>query len=191
MAKLTKEDINALGRLVLKEKAISDFTEELDKLDAKLKELKEEIEHPKKMFWGCELNEAELSNHRLSYRTLASQFDCVLCNEIATADESLYDNVVCGDLEIFYHNGEEITAEEARELEEQGEQIDSYYKDIYQYYIVNDGAKWYLEQCNELVLYSPLLDSYVWCIDHFGTSWGYVMTSIKLNEENNEIISWE
>lgn len=191
MAKLTKEDINALGRLVLKEKAASDFTEELDKLDSKLKELKEEIEHPKKMFWGCELNREELKNHRLSYRTLVSQFDCVLCNEIANADPSIWDNVISGELETYYHDGEEITREEAEKLEEQGEEVESNYKDIFQYYIVNEGAKWYLEQCGELVLYSSLIDSYIWCVDHYGTSWDYVMTSIRLDENNDRIISWD
>ena len=192
MIKLSKEEINVLGRLVLEKKAVSDYVEELNAIDRKLHAMLEEIENPKKMFWGRELNREELRSHRLSYATLASQFDCVLCNEISSADESLWDNVHCGECETYYHDGEEITREEYEKLEEEGcENIESRYKDIFQFYIVSENATWYLEQCGELVLYSPLIDSYVWCIDHYGTSWDYVMTSIKLNEDNNEIVSWK
>lgn len=191
MSKLSKEEIKSLARLVVNEKKFSDYVEELSKIERKLQDMLEEIEHPKKMFWGRELNAEELKSHRLSYATLASQFSAVLCNDIQN-DGSIWDNVICGELETYYHDGEEITREEYEELEEQGEEnLESRYKEIYQYYIVSDYGKELLEKCGELVLYSESIGCYVWCVDHYGTSWDYVMTSIKLNNDNDEIISWE
>ena len=191
MSKLSKEEIMSLARLVVNEKKSSDYVEELNKIERKLQDMLEEIEHPKKMFWGRELNAEELKSHRLSYATLASQFSAVLCNDIQN-DGSIWDNVICGELETYYHDGEEITREEYEELEEQGEEnLESRYKEIYQYYIVSDYGKELLEKCGELVLYSESIGCYVWCVDHYGTSWDYVMTSIKLNNDNDEIISWE
>lgn len=55
------------------------------------------------------------------------------------------------------------------------------YYDVYQYYIISDsGAKFLEENTNEIVYYHEELDMYVWGITHFGTSWDYVLTDIKL-----------
>ena len=53
--------------------------------------------------------------------------------------------------------------------------------DVYQYYIVSDsGARFLEEYTDELVYYNQTLDMYLWGITHFGTSWDYVLTDIKL-----------
>lgn len=36
---------------------------------------------------------------------------------------------------------------------------------------------------DEYVIYNEKLDIYVWAITHFGTSWDYVLTDIKLVKE--------
>lgn len=52
--------------------------------------------------------------------------------------------------------------------------------EIYQYYIISQGGADYLKRVSkEIVLYSELLDCYVWGITHFGTSWDWVETEIK------------
>ena len=55
------------------------------------------------------------------------------------------------------------------------------YIEVYQYYIVTDaGARFLEEYTDEIVYYHDELDMYLWGITHFGTSWDYVLTDIKL-----------
>lgn len=55
------------------------------------------------------------------------------------------------------------------------------YYEVYQYYIVSDaGAEFLQEYTDEILYYHNDLDMYVWGITHFGTSWDYVLTDIKL-----------
>ena len=55
-------------------------------------------------------------------------------------------------------------------------------QEIYQYYIIDDSlARILQELTNEIVYYVPLLDVYVWGITHYGTSWAYVLTDIKID----------
>jgi hypothetical protein len=61
------------------------------------------------------------------------------------------------------------------------EDEDGNYLEVYQYYIVGDyGARILSEYTDELVFYNEELDMYLWGITHFGTSWDYVLTDIKL-----------
>ena len=55
------------------------------------------------------------------------------------------------------------------------------YQEVYQYYIISDsGARFLQDFTEEIVFYHNDLDMYVWGITHFGTSWDYVLTDIKL-----------
>lgn len=67
--------------------------------------------------------------------------------------------------------------EQIEELErEQDEQ-----REIFQYFIISDnGAEILKEYTNDPVFYIPVLDCYVWGVTHWGTSWDYVLTDIKL-----------
>lgn len=79
----------------------------------------------------------------------------ILCNNITEIDHSVYDNMR---FELFD--------------EEDGTQ-----KDIYQWFITDctDDDVEYLEQTFGLLFtYSDLLDKYILCVDHCGTSWDYV-----------------
>ena len=81
----------------------------------------------------------------------------------------------------------EIIQEQIEELErEQDEQ-----PEIYQYYIISDNGADILKRfTDEIVYYIPVLDIYIWGITHWGTSWDYVLTNIKIEEdsENENII---
>lgn len=70
--------------------------------------------------------------------------------------------------------------EQIDELErEQDEQ-----QEIFQYYIVSDyGAELLQDYTNDPVYYLPVLDCYVWGVTHWGTSWDYVLTDVKLELE--------
>ena len=59
---------------------------------------------------------------------------------------------------------------------------DAHYDEIFQYYIISDeGARILKDWTNEIVFYNEALDMYVWGVTHWGTSWSYVLTDIKLN----------
>lgn len=112
------------------------------------------------------LNEYERKYKKISYKTLVNYYTqghIILCNNIVNIDEFLFDNIVNGEL----YNEEE-----------------DYYKDIYQYFII-DLNQWELEEIqkyynNDLIIcYSEKLDNYILCVDHFGTSWDYVLTDIE------------
>lgn len=52
---------------------------------------------------------------------------------------------------------------------------------VYQDYIISDyGYEFLAEYTDEYVFYNEKLDMYIWAITHFGTSWDYVLTDIKL-----------
>lgn len=65
------------------------------------------------------------------------------------------------------------------------------YKDIYQYYLI-DIDEYTLEllqkaNCEDLIIaWSEKLEEYILCVDHFGTSWDYVLTSIEPTTNLNE-----
>ena len=81
-------------------------------------------------------------------------------------------------------NDEYIAALE-KQIEELDEDIDKLedpeYYDVYQWYIVDDGAVSLLEEAHEIVYYNEELDLYLWGVTHWGTSWDYVLTSIPCN----------
>lgn len=69
------------------------------------------------------------------------------------------------------------------EIDEEIEALeDVYYDEIFQYFIISDnGAEILKDYTNEIVFYNETLDVYVWGVTHWGTSWDYVLTDIRLN----------
>lgn len=111
----------------------------------------------------------------ISYEELAKRVgDMILCNEITNVDENIFDNIENGEFEYcFVHNKKE-------ECDDNPEKCEFESKEIYQYYIINKSGADYLKRVsNEIILYSELLDVYVWGITHFGTPWSGVFTNIK------------
>ena len=135
-------------------------------------------------FYGHKVSDYALKNGRLDYGTLAKCFDAVLCNNITEVDPEIWGNIESGDyMEYYDENWDEITREEYDELNEQGKETHEQMTDVFQWFIVSNNALELLKEAGELVLYSELLDCYVWGVTHWGTSWDYVLTSIKLREK--------
>lgn len=80
---------------------------------------------------------------------------------------------------ILYLQSEIETIQEQIEELEQDET-----PDIYQYYIISaSGADILQSYTNEIVYYIEQLDMYIWGVTHWGTSWDYVLTDIKIETE--------
>lgn len=105
--------------------------------------------------------------------------NCILNNEIVSELETadFYFDFYCGDLVEYYdENGKEITEEEA----EENENSETYYKEIYQYYIISEhDAERLADYTNEIVLYNKRLDLYILCVTHCGTAWNCVPANWK------------
>lgn len=108
--------------------------------------------------FGVKVSDYGLENGYLDYLALSKIVgDCILNNTIMT---ETYDwELVSGEIE----------------------DEDGYEYDIYQYYIISEYGYEFLEKyTDEIVFYNEKLDVYIWGITHFGTSWDYVLTDIKL-----------
>lgn len=125
----------------------------------------------KKYFYGQEVSEYGIKNNRVDYRALAKSFDAVLCNDIT----SLFYSTINNDyIEPEIVNGVDYDEENDR------------YNEIFQYYIISDsGAEILKYHTNEIVYYIPVLNVYIWGVTHFGTGWSYVLTDIKINEDED------
>ena len=123
----------------------------------------------KKYFYGHEVSSYGVEHNRVDYRTLAKCFDAVLCNDITKLFFSTINN--------------EYTEPELINGCDYDEENDYYY-DIFQYFIISEYGAEILERfTDEIVYYIPVLDMYIWGVTHWGTSWDYVLTDIKIEME--------
>lgn len=119
--------------------------------------------HKSKYFYGNEISEYGLEYGYVDYRTLAKSFDSILNNNIVSLFNDYYFELVNG-------------CDYDEETDEQAE--------VFQFYIISDnGANILMELTDEIVYYNEQLDMYVWGVTHWGTSWDYVLTDIKLELE--------
>ena len=91
----------------------------------------------------------------------------ILCNEIAEIDSSIYENIMG------------IPTDEESEEE----------PEIYQWFLTNcseDDASWLTEHFGLLFTYSEMLDLYVLCVPHYGTSWDYVYWTTDIENAKAE-----
>lgn len=117
-----------------------------------------------KYFCGVEIGEYGRKNGYVDYKTLASAFEGVLCNDIMSKTER------AGLGYWMQVNGEEDES--------------NYEKEIFQEIIVdNNGANILKDYTDEILYYNDELDMYVWCITHFGTAWSHVLTDIPIKPE--------
>lgn len=68
-------------------------------------------------------------------------------------------------------------------IDELQDEQDNQSDEIFQYFIVSDAGAELLKDYGEIVYYLPALDIYVWGVTHYGTSWDYVLTNIKIERE--------
>ena len=103
--------------------------------------------------WGFEVSEHGLEHGYLDYLTLSKMVgDCFQNNTIREATMCDWEMV----------NGEFRNAI------------------MSDYVISRNGFRVLRDYTDEVVFYNETLDIYVWAIDHYGTSWDYVLTDIKL-----------
>lgn len=112
-------------------------------------------------FYGHKVSDYGMNHGFVDYRTFAQCFNHVM------------NNTIIGVVEDFEPINGNYYDEEHDE-----------YIDVYQWYIV-DGDNITLElldEADEIVYYSESLDVYLWGVTHWGTSWDYTLTSIRLRE---------
>lgn len=163
-------------------------------------------------FYGQKISEYGRNHGFVDYRALAGAFDAVLNNTIyskgwelgeweqvsgfidnSEAIEELRETIEAIEADIEELEGDDTKAdfiEDARhrieELEDEIADLENEEDDpgeVYQWYIVNDGAVSILEEAGELVYYNEALDVNLWGVTHWGTSWDYVLTNIPCQVE--------
>lgn len=160
------------------------------------------MEKEKKYYYGNAISEYGMEHGYVDYATLAKCFDAVLNNDIVNLTYDIgYWKQVSGTID----NADELEElEEKRDaLEEQNEsspsqileneiddindkieELESEQDDgpeVFQWFIVDDWGARLLQDINEIVFYNEKLDMYVWGVTHYGTSWDYVLTSVKID----------
>ena len=134
------------------------------------------------------MGDYEKENNKASYKTIVNYFigDIVLCNNIIELDDSIHENL---NIEPKYYNenGEEITEDEYYNLD--GAYYDDSMPEIYQFYLCNvsDYEKEQAQAYGLIFSYSDKLECDVLCVDHYGTSWDYVLTNCPLFDTWEEL----
>lgn len=161
--------------------------------------------HKSEYFYGHKISPYGLEHGYVDYATLAKAFDAVMVNDIT----KLFYSTLNGDYmepeqvngyidnseeieelqerisELMEENEDESKTEEIEELQDRINELEEEQdrqQEIYQYYIVSaSGAEILQEHTNDPVYYIEALDMYIWGVTHWGTSWDYVLTDVKLD----------
>lgn len=154
-----------------------------------------------KYYYGNAISKYGLDNGYVDYATLAKCFDAVLNNDIMslTYDIGSWEQV-SGTIdntdeieeleekrdELEEENGNspsQIIENEINGINEKIEELENEQDndpEVFQWFIVDDWGARLLQQTSEIVYYNETLDMYLWGVTHYGTSWGYVLTDIKI-----------
>lgn len=137
--------------------------------------------HGSKYFYGNKISDYGLEHRYIDYRTLAKSFDCVLCNDIIfKTSYNGYEWELVNGQDIKYYDKNTYDYVDYDDIED-WDNIGEEEQEVFQYYIIDTNGYEILSDCtDELVWYNEALDLYVWGVTHFGTSWDYVLTDIKI-----------
>lgn len=129
--------------------------------------------------YGVEVSPYGREHGYLDYYTLAKILgDVILNNNLMTIDGLEWELVSGEDSYGCNVDGEPCDIES-------DECYDIYHIDVYQTYIISESGYQFLNRyTDEIVYYNEELDLYLWGITHFGTSWDYVLTDIKVKERD-------
>ena len=112
-----------------------------------------------KYFCGNEISKYGQQHNRLDYATFAKAFDAVLNNSI---------------MEKGWNIGSGWELVNSSDYDEDTE--------VFQWFIVSDsGARMIQDYTDEILYYHEDLDIYLWGVNHFGTSWDYVLMDVPCN----------
>lgn len=154
-----------------------------------------------KYYYGNAISNYGMEHGYVDYATLAKAFDAVLNNDIM---KLTYDIGYWEQVSGIIDNQDEIDEleEKKEELKEENEssqskiienEIDEInekikeleneqdYQEVYQWFIVDDWGARLLQDIDEVVYYNEKLHMYLWGVTHYGTSWDYVLTNIKID----------
>ena len=142
------------------------------------------ITYDGKTLYGKEISGYGLDNGYVDYKTLSEIMgNCILNNEIIKYEVDNWE-VVNGS-EIKYYDCKADDYVEESEIEN-WDNIEEKYVDIFQYYIIDNwGVEILSNYTDEIIFYNEKLDVYLWGITHWGTSWDYVLTDIKIENKAN------
>ena len=141
--------------------------------------------HSSEFFYGSRISDYGIKNGYVDYGTLSRAFDAVLNNEVMEKTIEIgYWEIENGSV-FYYENsrGDTISETDYYDLSpEDQEDYFEHYNEVFQYYIIDEnGARILEELTNEIVWYNEVLNMYMWGVTHYGTSWDYVLTDIKLD----------
>lgn len=160
------------------------------------------MEKQQKYYYGNAISEYGLEKGYVDYATLAKCFDAVLNNDIMnlTYDIGSWEQVSgtidnTDEIEELEEKRDELEEEnennpsqiienEIDEINEQIEELENEQNDepeVFQWFIIDDWGARLLKEINEIVYYNEKLDIYLWGVTHFGASWDYVLTNIKID----------
>ena len=146
--------------------------------------------HKSQYFYGHKISDYGLKCGYVDYHTLAQAFDAVLNNEVLSKTSFIGYWEPVGGSEYYYEddNGNIIQPEEYDDLSgEEQDKYSEYYREVFQWFIVDDnGARILQELTDEILYYNEELDMYIWGVTHYGTSWDYVLTNIKVQLDRQE-----
>jgi hypothetical protein len=155
-----------------------------------------------KYYYGNAISDYGLEHGRVDYATLAKAFDAVSNNDIMNLTYDIgswkqVSGIIDNSDEIEEleekkyeleeeneNNPSQIIENEINEINEQIEELENEQsdgKEVFQWFIVDDWGARLLQDIGEVVYYNEKLDMYLWGITHYGTSWDYVLTNIKID----------
>ena len=154
-----------------------------------------------KYYYGNAISDYGIEHGYVDYATLAKAFDAVLNNDIMNLTcigsweqvSGTVDNT--DEIEELEEKRDELEEEnesnpsqilenEINEINEQIEELENEQNDepeVFQWFIVDDCGARLLQDINEIVYYNETLCMYLWGVTHYGTSWNYVLTNIKID----------
>ena len=160
------------------------------------------MEKEKKYYYGNAVSDYGMEHGYVDYGTLAKAFDAVLNNDIMslTYDIGSWEQVSgtidnSDEIEELEEKRDELEDEnenspsqilenEINEINDRITELESEQDDdpeVFQWFIVDDWGARLLQDINEIVYYNEELDMYLWGVTHYGTSWDYVLTNIKID----------
>lgn len=162
-------------------------------------------------FYGNKISDYGLENGYVDYRTLAKAFDAVLANDLMSQTEGVIgwwemesggtdnseeielrqERIEELETELLTTEDEEESAKIQNLIDEEEREIslledEQEPDEVFQWFIVDDNGARILKEFNEIVYYNEELDLYLWGVTHFGTSWDYVLTNIKIELSEEE-----
>ena len=135
-----------------------------------------------KTLYGKEISGYGLDNGYVDYKCLSDIVgNHILNNDIIKYEVDNWELINSSD--IRYYNTVTNEYIEYDDIEN-WDDIEESYIDIFQYYIIDNwGVEILSNYTDEIIFYNDKLDMYLWGITHYGTSWDYVLTDIKIENK--------